>query len=104
MGQRSNLLLVENNSYKLFYCHWCANTLPHDVFWGPEYAIPFVTKQRVIDENDWLDEVWAEGGVVIDLSRRVLLVFGGEDILYDIPLRRLYFALLQEIWIEWDVR
>jgi hypothetical protein len=52
----------------------------------------------------WLDEVWAEGGALIDAQRRVLLLFGGEAILYDIPLRRFYLRLLQRVWRGWDVR
>jgi hypothetical protein len=103
MGHRANLILVQNNQHRLFYCHWCSNTLTSDLFWGPEYAVPFIERQRPIDEDGWLDEVWAEGGVVLDMDHSVLLFWGEEDISMDIPLRRLYLALLQEVWKGWTV-
>lgn len=104
MGQRANLVLVDDSGYTLYYCHWCANTLEEDLFWGPEFAIPFVSKQRLVGDNGWLDDIWAEGGAIIDRTRHSLLLYGGEDLLYDIPLRRLYLELLQEVWQGWSVR
>src|SRR5262245_51472052 len=102
MGHRANLVLVDGEGYRLFYCHWCAITIPTDVFWGPEYAIPFIKKQPEEDkESGWLDDVWAEGGVLADTARRYLLLWGGQ--LYDIPVRRLYLQLLQEVWGDWRI-
>lgn len=37
-----------------------------------------------------MDSRWSEGGVVLDCDRKGLLFYGGEDILFDAPLRRLY--------------
>lgn len=105
MGQRANLLIVEGGQYQLFYSHWCANTLPRDLFWGPKYAVQFIRQQRAVDqESGWLDDVWAEGAAVVDLDRQVLLLFGGEDILYDVPLRRVYLDCLGRVWKDWEVR
>jgi hypothetical protein len=28
----------------------------------------------------------------------------GEDILFDVPLRRIYLALMQHVWLGWTVR
>lgn len=77
MGQRANLILVEGREYQLFYSHWCANTLPRDLFWGPEHAVAFIRIQRAVDDSGWLDEVWAEGGAVVDLDRKHFLLYGG---------------------------
>lgn len=66
MGQRANLIIVEYGKYELFYSHWAANTLTRDLFWSPEFATAFVQMQRQVDESGWLDDVWAEGGAVID--------------------------------------
>lgn len=104
MGQRANLLLVEGDSYELYYCHWCAINLTTDLFWGPEHAIAFIRRQKKMGEESWLDDTWAEGGAVIDLSKRVLLLFGGEDLLFDVPLRRVYLDLLRAVWNGWEVR
>ena len=66
MGHRANLIVVQYGKYELFYSHWAANTLTHDLFWSPEFATAFIRMQRKVDESYWLDEVWAEGGAVAD--------------------------------------
>lgn len=104
MGQRANLIIIENHDYFLYYSHWCANTITRDLFWGPEHALAFVRAQREIDESGWLDDVWAEGGAVIDCDNHLLLLFGGEDILYDVPLRRVYLEMLRRVWSPWKIR
>ncbi|QQZ63308.1 hypothetical protein JI735_12975 [Paenibacillus sonchi] len=103
MGQRANLLIVRNRSYELYYSHWCANTLPRDLFWGPEYAVEFIELQTKVDESGWLNDIWAEGGAVLDLDIKKLLIYGGEDIRFDIPLRNLYIQLMQKTWNGWEI-
>lgn len=104
MGQRANLIIVENREYALYFSHWCANTITRDLFWGPEHALDFVRVQRAVDESGWLDDVWAEGGAVLDCDKQVLLLYGGEDVLYDVPLRRVYLEMLRRVWRGWKVR
>jgi hypothetical protein len=104
MGQRANRLLVSNSTYRLFYCHWCANTLDRDLFWGPEHAVAFTLQQQAVGEGGWLDDKWAEGGAVIDTDRRFPLFYGGEDILYHLPLRWVYLDLLRRVWKGWEIR
>ena len=104
MGQRANLVLVDASKRQLFYSHWCANTLPRDLFWGPDHALAFIRIQRPVGGSGWLDDVWAEGAAVLDLDRKCLVLYGGEDILYDVPLRRTYLALLVQVWTGWAVR
>ncbi|RUT30494.1 hypothetical protein EJP77_11690 [Paenibacillus zeisoli] len=103
MGQRANLIIVRNESYELYYSHWCANTLPQDLFWGEQYAIQFIEMQTRVDESGWLDDVWAEGGAILDLDKKKLIFYGGEDLLYDIPLRKLYLKLMRTTWQDWEI-
>ena len=104
MGHRANLAIGNAGSYELFYSHWCANTLPRDLFWGSEHAIDFVSRQRpVAPEDGWLDTVWAEGGAVVDPENRVVLFYGGEDLLYDVPLRRLFLRMMNVAWGDWTI-
>ena len=103
MGQRANLIVVESHQYMLYYSHWCANTLPTDIFWGHEHATRFAKAQRAVTDDGWLDTTWAEGGCVIDHNAKRLIVFGGEELLFDIPLRRLYMRLLGQVWSNWQV-
>ncbi|WP_337174586.1 hypothetical protein [Paludisphaera sp.] len=102
MGHRANLIVVRGGGYDLRYSHWAANSLPRDLFWGPRHAIAFTEAQPAAG-TEWLDDVWAEGGSVIDVDRRVFRLFGGEDLRYDVPLRRLYLSLLGVAWRGWDV-
>lgn len=104
MGQRANLIIIRNTAYELFYSHWCANTLPNDLFWGEAYALKFIEMQARVDESGWLDDVWAEGGAVLDLKRKKLILYGGEEIQYDIPLRNLYLKLMSNTWHGWDIQ
>jgi hypothetical protein len=104
MGHRANLIIVNDGRYDLFYSHGAANTLPRDLFWGPDHATAFIRIQRHIDESGWLDEIWAEGGAILDQDRKCLVIFGGEDIRFDVPLRRVYLELLGKVWASWQVR
>lgn len=104
MGQRANLVIGNASGYELFYSHWCANTLPRDLFWGSNHAINFVSQQRVVAVDDgWLDTVWAEGGAVIDPQNQIFLLYGGEDLLHDVPLRRLFLKMLNAAWENWTI-
>lgn len=104
MGMRANLAIVHEQGYQLYYCHWCANTLDQALFWGADYARAFIEQQVPVPAHDWLDTVWAEGGAVLDPLAKTLIFFGGEMLLYDIPLRRVYLALMQRLWQGWTVR
>ncbi|NGZ75248.1 hypothetical protein [Saccharibacillus alkalitolerans] len=104
MGQRVNLALVRGGGYRLYYHHWCAETLTRDLFWGEEYALRFIEAQRGVEPEEWMNEDWAEGGAVVDLDRKTLLLYGGGDILLDIPLRQMYMRLLGASWPGWEVK
>ncbi len=64
----------------------------------------FIRIQRAVDESGWLDDVWAEGGALLDLERKDLLLYGGQDLLHDVPLHRTYLELLAQVWNGWTVR
>lgn len=106
MGHRANLVIVDESGYQLYYCHWCAISIPFSIFWGPEIALEFIRQQRALeaDETGWLDTVWAEGGVLVDVPRQQVFFYGGENLPYDIPLRRLYLALVRQVWTGWNVQ
>ena len=106
MGQRANLIVIEDGNRQMFYTHWRANTLPTDLFWGPDHATKFVRVQRPVafDETGWLDDVWSEGGAVIDHDARVFLLYGGEDIAYEVAYRRAYLEAVRRVWEGWEVR
>lgn len=104
MGQRANLVIVKQDGYDLYYDHWCANTLPCDLFWGPQQAVSFIEAQTKVGEKEWLDDVWAEGAALVDAENKLLLFFGGEDEMWNIHYRRLFLKLMQKVWGEWELR
>ena len=105
MGQRANLVVVTAQGVELYYTHWGANVLDRELFWGPVHATAFARAQRSEAEGaEWLDDIWSEGGAIIDHTQRVLLWYGGEDILYDVPRRRVLFELMRTCWQGWQVR
>ncbi len=96
-----NVVLITSAGVEIKYSHWNAITLDCDLFWGPTYALAFARSLSSVE--NLLDEVWAEGGAVIDYTSRRLVLFGGEDIRSDVPLRRIYLKMLAATWPEWDV-
>ncbi|MCB0031586.1 MAG: hypothetical protein KDE28_26930 [Anaerolineales bacterium] len=104
MGSRANLVIVKNRGFSLYFCHWCARTLPGALFWGPAYVRSYIEQQSEEDKEHWLDTIWAEGGVVLDEDRQLLLLYGGEELLVNIPLRRLYLQLMRLNWPGWELR
>ena len=103
MGQRANLIIVENGKYELYYDHWCANSLDSYLFWGPEEVVSFIRKHDP-EKGYWLNDIWCEGAALVDLDNKKLLFFGGEDILYDIPQRKIYLELLAEMWKGYEIK
>ena len=112
MGQRCNLFVLSKGRIDVYYDHWAANRLDHELFWGPELALAFVRQGNVsredarpgeISGDELLDDVWAEGGALIDLDGRRLLWFGGDDILYELEEHLVHLDLMRRAWGGWRV-
>ena len=102
MGHRANYVIKSGSTFELYYSHWGANVVHLDMFWGPKQAQEFIRNQRPVQA--WLDEIWCEGGALLDLDERRLQLFGGEDLQYDASLRQVYLQLANIAWPEWQVR
>src|ERR1700743_2655913 len=103
MGQCANLIVISNGQADVYYTHHRANTLDQDLFWGPQYALGFIRAQRQVTPNDLLNELWAQGGAVMDLDQKRLIWFGGEDVSCWLPLRRVHVDLMGRLWQGWTV-
>jgi hypothetical protein len=103
MGQRANFVLVDDAGWRLYYDHWAANRMCSVLVAGPEAATRFITAQRLCAQDEWLDDVWAEGGAVVDHPSRRLAFFGDEWML-ELPAKRAFMRLLPLTWPGWDVR
>src|SRR5262249_61654927 len=93
MGSRANLIVMHETGYSLYYCHSCANTLPFDLLWGPAYAESFIQQQQAVSDDELLDPTWDEGADVFDPQKKMHLFFGGEDILFEMLMRRDYLEM-----------
>jgi len=96
VGHRCNYVVRENGARTLYYSHWGALGIVRNFFWGLDAARAFLAEQEETD--DWLDDVWGEGGIALDVDERVLVVTGG-DIVGE-P-RDLSLRLMSAIW-GWD--
>jgi len=103
MGQRANLIVKSEGKVEIYYTHHRANTLDKDLFWGPQYALGFIRSQQKLTNEELLDEIWAEGGAVMDCDQKKLLWFGGEDVTSDVPLRRVHQSLMRHLWAGWQI-
>jgi hypothetical protein len=105
VGARANYVVVDDQGWRLSYSHWGAQVVHADLAPGPEAAVRFAERQEPRDpRTGWLDDRWAEGAALVDLSRRHLLFWGSAEILYRPDTRVPYFALLAETWPGWTVR
>lgn len=104
MGHRANLVVIEGGRRRVFYGHWSSKALVCELFFGPEVGLAWILSHREVGDEGWLDDVWAEGGAVVDFDRRELALFGGEDLRYDPFLLRTYLELLTIVWRPWSVR
>jgi hypothetical protein len=105
MGARANFVLIDADGVRLHYSHWGADMVCSALAAGPDPAARFIAAQRRCDDpaHDWLDDVWAEGGAVVDRTSR-RLVFYGDQLMLDLPCKRAFLALLAETWPGWTVR
>jgi hypothetical protein len=103
MGHRANFVLVDGDGWRLHYSHWAANGIYSSLAAGPGAATRFIAAQQVWDRaTGWLDDTWAEGGAVVDHVVRHL-IFYGNDVLLEIPIKRAFVALLSRTWPGWQV-
>ncbi|HEX6443956.1 MAG TPA: hypothetical protein VF053_02630 [Streptosporangiales bacterium] len=77
MGNRANYVLVADGDWTLHYSHWGAVGLEFDLLPGPAAATRYIRAQEVVppDRSGWLNDLWCEGGALLDLDRHVGLVF-----------------------------
>ncbi len=104
MGAPANLVLVDARGLRLHKDKWAAETVARDAFWGPSATIAWLEGSFASSTDDaFWGEDHCDGGVLVHVPRRVMRVFGGSDPMIDVPLRRVYLALLRETWPGWDV-
>lgn len=100
MGNRANLVLVDRDGWQLRYSHWAGCRMLDALIAGPEMARRYILAQEVT--TFWTDELWSDGGLVLDLVERKLLFFG-EELMASMNERRAMFDVLAMMWPGYTV-
>jgi hypothetical protein len=100
MGNRANFVLVEPDGWRLFYSHWAGCRMLDALIGGPTLAIRYINALEQVDW--WTDELWADGGAVVDLTTRTLKFFG-EELTSHVPERRAVMRVLPLLWPDFTV-
>jgi hypothetical protein len=104
MGSRANFVLIDDDGLRLHYSHWAATQIWSMLVAGPDAASRYIAAQNLCDpETGWLDDVWCEGGAVVDHTTR-RLVFFGDELRWELTAKRAFMALLPLTWPGWTVR
>lgn len=98
MGNRMNCVLIESGQSTIYFSRWGAPDVPAILLSGPHGTETYARAHTLDDEL--LDNVWAEGGILLDLDHQQLLFFGGAQAPY---VRRAYIQLLRNLWTGWSV-
>lgn len=103
MGDRANFVVVrESGEFELYLSRFGAVGIDLDLMAGPAEALSMVRRLRVDDR--WLDDVHCQGAALIDLGRKVLMLFAWEGPSTVMRYRAAALELLREAWAGWEVR
>lgn len=103
MGHPAIIIIVENDDYKVFYNKWLSHTLLSDVFWGPNSVKKIIPSSHEFNASSWRGDRYLDGGALLDVEKKQLLIFGEGGPDYDVPLRRLYLKLITSVWGDWNI-
>ncbi|MFH8381849.1 hypothetical protein ACH4E7_13010 [Kitasatospora sp. NPDC018058] len=103
MADRANFVVVrESGEYELYLSRFGAVGIDLDLLAGPAAALSMVRGLRMDDW--WLDDVLCQGAALIDLGRKVLLMFAWEGPSVVMRHRAATLELLRQAWAGWEVR
>lgn len=95
MGNRANIVLVDQDGWQLRYAHWAGCRMLDALLAGPELATRYILAQTT--SEFWTDELWSDGGLLLDLVEHRLIFFG-EELMTTMNERRAMFAVLRILW------
>ncbi|MET7297972.1 hypothetical protein [Embleya sp. NPDC005575] len=101
MGDRANVVVVrENGTHELYRTGWAVG-IDLDLLEGPGAVRAMLPELR--RDDWWLDDTMAQGGVLLDLGRKVLLFFAWEGPSTEFRHRAATFELIRAAWQGWRV-
>jgi hypothetical protein len=102
MGNRANLVIVENGQWQLHYSHTTGCCMLDALAFGPDFALRYIRLHRRCPRDEWTDPPWADGGALVDVDARRLLFFG-DELMTTMPERRAMLAVLAVTWPDYAV-
>jgi hypothetical protein len=102
MGARVNYVLIEGEVISVYYSKWGAQSVPTVVIDGPEATLAYIRDEGPTTES-LMDDIWAEGGILLDMDRHALLFFGGENIMFSPPWQRIFLRMVRHVWQGWSI-
>ncbi|MFD7643813.1 hypothetical protein ACFV4P_24510 [Kitasatospora sp. NPDC059795] len=103
MADRANFVIVrESGEFELYLSRFGAVGIDLDLLAGPAETLAMVEGLR--RDDWWLDDGICQGAALIDLGRRVLLLFVWEGPTVGLRRRAVAMELLREAWAGWEVR
>lgn len=102
MGARANYVIIEGGAIDIYYSHWGAMDVPAVVVDGPVATRAYIRDEAPTTDS-LMDDIWAEGGILLDMDRRALLFFGGENIRFSPPWQRILLHMMRPIWQGWSI-
>ncbi|MFI5530567.1 hypothetical protein ACIA8O_18700 [Kitasatospora sp. NPDC051853] len=102
MGDRANIVVIREDGSQELYRSGRAVGFDLDFLRGPDVLL--ASLPRLKQDGWWLDEIHAQGGAVVDLARKVLMLFVWEGPSTELRHRAATLELLAEAWPGWEVR
>ncbi|MER6366072.1 hypothetical protein [Kitasatospora sp. NPDC001527] len=103
MADRANFVVVrEDGAYELYLSRFGAVGIDLDLLAGPVRTLS--TLRHMSADGWWLDDVLCQGAALVDLRRRVLLLFALEGPSTVLRHRAAALELLRRAWAGWEVR
>ncbi|MCV7058763.1 Uncharacterised protein [Mycolicibacterium gilvum] len=100
VGNRANIVLVNESGWQLRYAHWAGCRMLDAILAGPEMAARYILAQETSDF--WTDELFSDGGLLLDLVEHRLLFFG-EELMTTMNERRAVFEMLKILWPGYSI-
>ena len=105
MGARANYVIIEDGAITVYSDKWGAMDIPAVVIDGPDATRAYIRAyiQELSPTETLMNDIWAEGGILLDMDRRALLFFGGENTLFSPNLQRILLHMMRPIWQGWSI-
>src|SRR5579864_232621 len=102
MGHRASYVVIEQGTTSIYYSHWGAKSIPSTVLAGPTRTLAFM--RSLTPGDHLLNNIWCEGGLLVDADQGHMLFWGGEAVKYCPHVRRVFLPGLARLWAGWTIQ